>query len=342
MPANPSYLDRILLSLNSVPQLLQDIMAAGTVKAVVLASKLGVFEQLSSSSLTSDDLALKVQANPRGLRILLDLLVSTGYLRRRAGRYSNTAQSQKWLAPSSEVSLADMPLVWNQDVLKFWDLQLEEAVRNGKPSVGIFNWFDSQPEAWKRFNSFEMATARWIGASVIKKVGLPAGSKRLVDIGGGHGLYSVMFCKRYPELSAVVLDQPEPLKTATANVSKEGMSARISTMEWDLTTNPIDHGFDCALVFNILHNFSVETNKSLLARAAEALNKNGLLIISDNFRGPGKLVNTAFDFFSLTYLVGTGGQTYPIEEVTAWLKEAGFSRVKRYRTLPGLLTASKP
>lgn len=341
MPTNPSYLDRLLLRFNSVPQLLQEVMAAGTLKAVVLASKLGIFEQLRSNSLTSEELATRVNSNPRGMRILLDLLASTGYLRRAGGRYSNTPQSSKWLERSSKVSLADMAVVWNEKILKFWDLQLERAVRTGEPSEGIFNWFNTEPDAWELFNSFEMATARWIGPDVVQKVRLPPGSKRLVDMGGGHGLYSIMFCRRYPDLSAVILDQPEPLKTAIYNISNEGLTGRISTKAWDLRTSPIEHGFDCALVFNIIHNFSAETNKSLLTRTYEALSEDGLLVVWDNFRGPGRLVNTAFDFFSLAYLVGTGAQTYPVEEVSTWIRDTGFGKVKSYRTVPGLLTASR-
>ncbi len=52
MPLDPSYLDRVILRMNLAPQLLRDVIAAGTLKAVVLASKLGIFEELSKTSLT--------------------------------------------------------------------------------------------------------------------------------------------------------------------------------------------------------------------------------------------------------------------------------------------------
>ncbi len=88
-----------------------------------------------------------------------------------------------------------MASVWDSKVLKFWDLQIEHAVRNGRPSQDIFEWFDSEPDAWSLFNSFEMAIARWVGGSIAKSVRLPPGSKRLVDVGGGHGLFSILFCQ---------------------------------------------------------------------------------------------------------------------------------------------------
>lgn len=85
MPVDPSYLDRILLRLNLAPQLLREVMAAGTLKAVVLASKLGIFDELSKTSLTSEEIAARVKADSRGMRILLDLLASSGYLRKGSG-----------------------------------------------------------------------------------------------------------------------------------------------------------------------------------------------------------------------------------------------------------------
>jgi len=341
MPFEPSYFERFLLRINALPSLLGDVMIAGALKALVLASNLGVFESLEGGPHTVQELATEIRTDFRATRILLDLLVSFGYVRRRDGWYSNTAQSSKWLVRSSKVSLADMIAVWDSKILKFWDLQLEKAVRGGSPSQNIFEWFNKEPNAWKLFNSFEMAIARWLGESIVKKVKLPDGSKSLVDVGGGHAWYSILFCRKHPKLSAMVLDRPEPLEIARQNIAYEGLGNRISVKVWDLTTDPIDGGFDCALLFNLLHNFRAEENRGLLEKVRGALNQSGLVVIWENFPGPGKIVNATFDFFSLTYLVGTGAQTYTPREVSSWLEGAGFGRIRRYRTLPGLLTAAR-
>lgn len=234
-----------------------------------------------------------------------------------------------------------MASVWDSKVLKFWDLQIEHAVRNGRPSQDIFEWFDSEPNAWSLFNSFEMAIARWVGGSIAKSVRLPPGSKRLVDVGGGHGLFSILFCQHHPELTATILDKPEPLRTAKENIQRERMGERVLVKSWDLRTDPIEGGYDCALLFNLIHNFSVETNRDLLTKVNRALSPSGLVIIWDNSRGPGRLINAAFDFFSLAYLVGTGGQTYTARDISNWLGETGFSKHRRYRAVPGLITAVK-
>jgi ubiquinone/menaquinone biosynthesis C-methylase UbiE len=339
MPVDPSYLDRLLLRRNSVPQLLREVTAAGAFKAVALGSKLGIFEVLENGPLTAAELAVRLKTDERGTRILANFLASFGYLRRTRDRYTNTPQTSKWLARSSPLSLADMALVWDSKVLKFWDLQMERAVRDGKPSTDIFSWFNSEPEAWGLFNSFETAIARWNGPGIIKHVRLAPTSQKLVDIGGGHGLYTIMFCKQYPQLQATILDQAEPLKEASKNIAEEGLGSRIAVQPWDLRKDVIAKGFDCALVLNMLHNFSPELNRALLAKVHEALNPSGVVVIWDNFKGPGRLVNAAFDFFAMAYLVGTGAQTYTAEEVSGWLTQNGYGNIRRYRTDPGLIKA---
>jgi hypothetical protein len=68
-------------------------------------------------------------------------------------------------------------------------------------------------------------------------------------------------------------------------------------------------------------------------------NPSGAVVVWDNFKGPGRLVNAAFDFFGMAYLVGTGAQTYTAEEVSGWLTQNGFDNIRRYRTDPGLIKA---
>lgn len=341
MPLEPSYLDKLLLRINAIPSLLGDVMTVGAFKALAIACNLGIFDSLETRAKTAEELGAEMRTDARATGILMDLLVSFRYLRKKDDAYSNTAQSSKWLVRSFRVSLADMIRVWDSKILKFWDLQLERAIRGGSPSQDIYEWFNKEPDAWKLFNSFEVAIAKWVGESIVRKVKLPAGSRSLVDVGGGHGMYSIMFCKEYPQLTAVVLDKQEPLEIAKQYIASEGLGNRISVKAWDLTTDAVDGRFDCALLFSILHNFRAGENLSILKKVRDGLNRSGLLVIWENFRGPGRIVNAAFDFFSLTYLLSTGGQTYDIQEVSDWLSGTGFGRIHRYRTLPGLLTATR-
>jgi len=81
--------------------------------------------------------------------------------------------------------------------------------------------------------------------------------------------------------------------------------------------------------------FSPEENRALFQRAYRALAPKGQLAVQDFILEPGKTAPRAAALFSLNMLVGTqAGSSYSEPEYAGWLRDAGFSDVRRVR-LPG-------
>ena len=98
MPIRLTPLESILARLNLLPVPLVDTpLSAGIAKVLVTACELGVFDALDKQSLTLESLAERLQCDPQGLQLLLQLLISTGYVRLRQGKYRNTRVAQRWL-----------------------------------------------------------------------------------------------------------------------------------------------------------------------------------------------------------------------------------------------------
>ena len=57
-----------------------------------------------------------------------------------------------------------------------------------------------------------------------------AGCKRLLDIGGGHGLYSIFFTRKYPHLRACVLDLPQIIPVTNENIERLGAREKVSAV----------------------------------------------------------------------------------------------------------------
>jgi predicted O-methyltransferase YrrM len=51
--------------------------------------------------------------------------------------------------------------------------------------------------------------------------------KRMLDVGGVSGAYSLAFCAAYPQLTATILDFPQTIETARRYPQEAGMAARI-------------------------------------------------------------------------------------------------------------------
>jgi hypothetical protein len=56
--------------------------------------------------------------------------------------------------------------------------------------------------------------ARALSGEATKRMPVPDGAQKMLDIGGSHGYYSVALCRRHEGLRAVVLDLPEAVKQA--------------------------------------------------------------------------------------------------------------------------------
>ncbi len=252
----------------------------------------------------------------------------------------------KWLLRSSPTSFLDWAVPLQRLQLEFWDEYLENAVRQGKPPLTIYEWFDKQPGRWKVAQAGFQSLAPVLAKVVVDKVQLSSKTRRLIDVGGGHALSSVEFCRKYPELSAVVFDMPGALETARETIPQEKMGSRVSLQPGNFWKDELGSGFDVALLFNVIHGYTVDQNLQLLSKIAGALSPGGLVIIQDLFRGPtlGPATRALYRFWALSFFATMGGQLYTYKDVALWLKKAGFIPRKvrtRFFFLPYLITGTR-
>jgi cyclopropane fatty-acyl-phospholipid synthase-like methyltransferase len=108
-----------------------------------------------------------------------------------------------------------------------------------------------------------------------------AGCRRLLDVGGGPGTYSVLLSRAYPELEATVLDLPPVIRIAEALIEQQGASDRVKTIAGDYHTIAFPNGNDAVLFFGMLHQESAENIPALLNKAYASLNPGGSVYVMD-------------------------------------------------------------
>ena len=342
MPVVPNFVERlILLRLNQGPGALLDLFGAGAFRVVCSALELGIFDALSQGPLTVDEVSQRTGTNERGMGLLLAALEAFGYVQESDSRYANTPLTKKWLLGSSPSHLADFLTWWRQLVFEFWDEYFDEAIRNDRPPLTIYEWLESQPDGWKVAQAGLEATARMVLDDVIARIDFPPGGRRVLDVGGGHGLYSIELCRRHPEVTAAIFDLPVALQRARENSRASGLNDRVSLLPGDYREDDLGNGYDVALLFNIIHAHLPEENVHLLKKVAAALAPNGRVVILDLMEDKafGPALRAANSLFALTYFILLGGQTFTYQEVVRWLREAGFTVVSRKSLLkaPGAI-----
>ena len=326
MPVTTNFMERMILHrLNMGPGPMLEMLGGMAFKAVSTALKLDVFEALSDSPLASAELAHRIEASERGTEVLLKALDAIGYLEKQNGRYANTAMTAKWMVRGSPHYIADM-FSYSEGILERWGY-LDEAIRRGETPTLTWEWLDQHPDGWDNYNAAMMATARMADPEVIAKVKLPVTARRLLDVGGGHGLHAINFCSRYPDLSATILDWPPTRKMAEANIAAAGMDKRVSFREGDFWTDDLGSGYDVALLFNIIHMYLPDKNIELLRTVSGALNSGALLIIMDQMalKASGPMAKASAGLIGLDLFVEVNGQTYAPAAVESWLEKAGFT-----------------
>ncbi len=340
MPVVPNAVERLaMLRLNRGPGPVLDMVSAGAFHAAALAVELGLFHALADGPRSVGSLARDLGTDETGTERLLALLDAAGYVTRHDGRYANTAMTTRWLTDRDPAGtdLGDYLVAWDRVVFPFWTANLGTAVREGRPARTVYEWLDDDPELSRVAQRGFLAVGRLVVDDVVGAVDLPDGATRVLDVGGGHGLYSAALCRAHPGLAATVFDRPEVEPVTTEVLAEEGMAHRVSFVGGDYLADDLGENYDAALLFNVVHGHTPEEVRLLLNRVAGALRSGGLVAIVDQFEGSARTPawNAALQFVSLNYLATIGASIHDYADLVEWLTEAGFANVRRESVGPG-------
>ncbi len=180
--------------------------------------------------------------------------------------------------------------------------------------------------------------ARLSAAEVARKLPLPAKPRRLLDIGGGHGGYSAALCRRYPELTATVLDLPGSAAIGREFTAAAGLADRVRFRDGDAVTADLGEGYDAVLCFNLVHHLEPAQVSALFGRVSAALRPGGTLAVLDVFAEPGRRAAAHADVLALFVYLSSGAQVHTPGQLAGWLRDAGFGppRAVRLLRIPGL------
>ncbi len=295
-------------------------------RALLTALELDLFSAVDNGA-SGAQVAEKLKTDVRATEMLLNALVSLKLLEKSDGTFRNTANSARFFAAGStdnhRPALMHTAHLWHT-----WST-LTDAVRHGTRVA------EDRSDGWvTAFIAAMDRNARERAPHVVRAVG-SEGVRRMLDLGGGSGAYSLAFARAIPELHAEVLDLAEVLPLTEQHIRNAGLQNRISTRAGDMLTAALGQNYDVVLLSAICHMFSPEQNRRLFRRACDALAPRGRLVVQDFILEPEKTAPRQAALFSLNMLVGTkAGASYSEPEYAEWLHEAGFTEVHRVR-LPG-------
>ncbi len=329
-----SLVERLALAAGLVPVPMMDTMF-GMLKSrfVMAAVKLGVFDALAGAPQTAAGLAATRELDASSLELLLRSLVFAGYLEIDGERYRLSALSRRSMVAGAPRDLTGF-VMWNYTQWQYTE-HLESLLQTGR---GVdFHSTLKDPDAWGHYQKGMLEGARFNAPVLAKHVPVRKGATRLLDLAGSHGLMGAAICRRHPPMRSTVIDLPAAIAHARPLAEREGIGDVVEHRAGDITTDPLGADADVVLLSNILHHFLPDQIVSLMARARDALTRDGTIAIWELERPRRDSKPGGGDGIALFFKITSTASAYSGEEYAEWLAQAGFDRVKivRPRLSPG-------
>lgn len=314
----------------------------GAMRAQALAFCLrsGLFERLAKGPATAQELGLA----PRVAPTLLAFLASQGLAERDArGRFCATPATEQFLVRSSPRFAGGRSLLFQGFHERIG--RLGEALASGKPladagQAAMFGDFDEEDQRW--FAEGMLANAIAGAKHLLGEVDF-APFRRLLDVGGSSGGYTLALLEAHPSLKATIFDLPEVRALAEERIAERGLGERCRFVAGSFFDDPLPQGHDLLLLANILHDWETAECRRILATCHDAIDPGGTIVVvepmlAEDLSGP--------DHASVSGLTMAllGGENRTQSRIGELLEGAGFDEV--WQSAVGeqnsVVTAGKP
>lgn len=296
------------------------------------ACELDLFDHLEQPR-GAKDVARLAKANERAVGILLDALAALGLICKEGGaRYRNGPDVSAHLVSTKP----DYRGAIFKHIANTWEgwTELTRTVKSGRTAASG----GSRPPGEQRSFILGMhAIARDLAPKIAAVLPLP-GNGRLLDIGGGPATYCLAFCRARPRILCTLFDRPETLKIAREVIKNEGaeVAGRIKLRAGDFTTDDLgEDKFGFVWLSQVLHAYAEAECAALIRKTHAALKPGGVCAVHEFATNDAKTAPLPAALFSVHMLAVTaGGRAYSRGEIAAWMRQAGFKRIKTRRASP--------
>lgn len=323
----------------------QLLWSVGYLRAFQSALELELFEVVASfgdAGATAQEVAERAKCDPTGTRTLLSALNGFGLLRRKNKRFTLSKTARKWVLKSAPRS--QRPALAFGKVLERMLQDMTSVVKTGKRE----NFHERLSEdEWRGYLRGLASFAELTAPEIVRKIPVQRSPRKLLDVAGGHGVYSMAMVRRHSELQSEVLDLAQGCAQGRALVQEAGLSGRVSFREGDLTSVAWGDGYDVVFLFNILHNLREEQAREAVRSAFRSLRSGGTVaVLEGDHSGTDDDLSFGAGFGELVFFVLSESEVWSEGTMRSWMTNVGFERVARKRllTMPEtmLLIARKP
>lgn len=293
-----------------------------------VAAKLGVADQLATRSQTAAELAVAVGADADALYRVLRALGGIGILTRDHDEKFGLTQNGHRLRSDVPDSLRAAAITYGEP----WWWQswggLYRAVQTGVTAfdtvqgTDFFTYLSGDPAASELFNGImHVMTTREVSALAASYDF--SSTRRLLDIGGGHGALAEAILRANPQITAMIFDRPTVIEHSEKRLAELGILDRCELVPGDFFVS-VPGGADTITLKDIIHDWDDERATRILSNIHASMAKTAKLLLIERLVPPGNAPSYAA-MVDVTMLVLTGGRERTEQEYRSLLVSAGFT-----------------
>jgi 2-hydroxy-4-(methylsulfanyl)butanoate S-methyltransferase len=316
-------------------------------RALFAALNLELFGHIARGATEPAALSAATGVAPHRLSTLLAVLLSLGLVVRDGAGYANAPATERYLVPGATAYFGD-----------YYRFQIDRQIYAYMPHVDAglagheaglahhsMGGMMADPQSARDFSRAQHAGSMGPALLMSGKVELGA-AKTLLDVAGGTGAYSITFCRKYPQLSATILDFPNVIEVAKGYVADAGMAGRIRLVPGNALETAWPARQDVVLMSYLLSAVGGDDIPALLDAAWAALAPGGRVIVHDFMLREDRAGPLSATLFFLSYLgLRTDAVSFSAGELVPMLEARGFRGIVSAEMIPEItsyIVAEKP
>ena len=285
-------------------------------RVLLTGAELDLFTLAAAKPLSAEQMAGRIGADLRALTIVLDALAAMGLLIKENGTYQTSPSAVRMLSADSPASI--LPMIRHSADL--WDRWGQLTHRVAEPR--------EKEKSMRAFIGAMEVVGQTLAPRIVSLVGI-SDARRLLDVGGASGTYTIAFLEAEPQMRATLFDLPPVIDIARERLGAAGMLDRVTLVAGDYRKDPLPAGHDLAFVSAIIHQNSPAENMTMFRKIFAALEPGGRIVVRDHILSPDRTHPRSGALFAVNMLVGTeGGNSYTETEIRDALEQAGFTGVR--------------
>ena len=303
---------------------------------ITAVSYFDFFNFLKKYQADFDNISKSLKIKKRPLDVMLTLFKAYGFIVEKDNKYYLSNVSDDYLTNESSFDLSSyVSSLKDRPTCE----EMKKVLLTGKPAnwaaiKRLENWAASMEhiDFARSYTASMNSRGMFLADGLLNAVNLKKYNK-ILDIGGGSGIYSAVLLNNDLNLRATVYEKSPVDKVAQYSINEFRLNERMDVISGDMFKDGLPGGYDVHLISHVLHDWDFNEVKYILESSFNILDPRGMVIIHGAHINNTKTGPVSVAEYSVLLMFLTEGKCYSTAEMKSVLEKAGFRHIQYRPTI---------